>query len=67
MKLLVIGRTGQLARSLLAVARSVDMTVVAVGRPSIDLLERTTVFRAIDDFCAGCRDQRSRLYGCRQV
>ena len=25
------------------------MTVVAVGRPSLDLLERTTVFRAIDE------------------
>jgi dTDP-4-dehydrorhamnose reductase len=48
MKLLVIGTQGQLARSLLEVAKPHDISVVAVGRPELDLLNPTTIFRTID-------------------
>ena len=49
MKVLVIGAQGQLARSLLEFAKSADISVVAVGRPELDLLKPTTVARAIED------------------
>ena len=49
MKVLVIGAQGQLARSLLELAESVDSSVVAVGRPELDLLNPTTLTRAIDE------------------
>ena len=49
MKVLVIGAQGQLARSLLEVAKSADTSVVAVGRPQLDLLKPDTVSRAIED------------------
>jgi dTDP-4-dehydrorhamnose reductase len=49
MKLLVTGTQGQLARSLLEVAKLPDTSVVALGRPELDLLNPTTIlFRAID-------------------
>ena len=48
MKLLVIGTKGQLARSLLELTRPPDLSVIPVGRPDIDLLNPSTICRAID-------------------
>ena len=48
MKVLVIGKEGQVARSLVAAERLEDMAVVALGRPDIDLTEPDTITKAID-------------------
>jgi dTDP-4-dehydrorhamnose reductase len=48
MKLLVIGAQGQLARSLVEVGTSQDLSVVALGRPEVDLLDSASIIRAID-------------------
>ena len=45
----MIGAQGQLARALVESAKSTDISVVAVGRPELDLLKPTTVARAIED------------------
>jgi dTDP-4-dehydrorhamnose reductase len=48
MKLLVIGAQGQLGRSLVEVGTSQDPSVVALGRPDVDLLDSASIIRAID-------------------
>ncbi len=48
MKVLVIGKEGQVARSLAAAERSEGMAVVALGRPDIDLTKPDTIPKAID-------------------
>jgi dTDP-4-dehydrorhamnose reductase len=48
MKLLVAGASGQLAHALVERSRrSVDMTVTAMGRPHLDLLDPASIMRAI--------------------
>jgi dTDP-4-dehydrorhamnose reductase len=47
MKILVIGREGQLARGLAEPADTPDVRVVAVGRPDIDLADEKSVAAAI--------------------
>jgi dTDP-4-dehydrorhamnose reductase len=46
-KVLVIGREGQLARGLVEAAAGVDVQVIAIGRPEIDLVDRRSVAAAI--------------------
>jgi dTDP-4-dehydrorhamnose reductase len=48
MKVLVIGKEGQVARSLAAAESPEGMAVVALGRPEIDLTEADTITKAID-------------------
>ena len=48
MKVLVIGKEGQVARSLVACKRPEGMAVLALGRPDIDLTEPDTITKAID-------------------
>jgi dTDP-4-dehydrorhamnose reductase len=48
MKVLVTGAQGQLARSLLEIAKLSNVAVGAIGRPELDLLAPATVFQAID-------------------
>lgn len=48
MSLLVIGRTGQLARSLQIAARRTSMPLIAIGRPEIDVRRTATVGQALD-------------------
>jgi dTDP-4-dehydrorhamnose reductase len=47
LKVLVTGAQGQIARSLLEVARDSGDEVVAIGRPELDLAQAATVERAI--------------------
>ena len=50
MKVLVVGAQGQLARSLVAAAAyEKDVDLVALGRPELDLLDRASLLRAVDD------------------
>ena len=49
MKVLVIGNHGQLARALVESASSRDTSVVAMGRPKLDLLRPTTIAHAIEE------------------
>ena len=49
MKVLVIGNHGQLARALVESASSRDTSVVAMGRPKLDLLKPTTIAHAIEE------------------
>jgi dTDP-4-dehydrorhamnose reductase len=46
--ILVVGRTGQLARSLLAVARQRKVSLVAVARPELDLSDAGSIERAVN-------------------
>ena len=46
MKLLVTGRTGQIARSLLDLANE-EIAIVACGRPELDIVDRAAIDRAI--------------------
>ena len=46
MKLLVTGRSGQVATSLLALAAP-DLEIVALGRPELDITDRASLDRAI--------------------
>src|SRR5262245_20638149 len=49
MRVLVAGASGQLARALLGrVRRQTDAIVIALGRPQLDLLDRTSIARAIE-------------------
>lgn len=48
MRILVLGRSGQLAQSLLVAPRPGDVEMVAVGRPRVDLCDPATVRAAID-------------------
>jgi dTDP-4-dehydrorhamnose reductase len=48
MKLLVIGAQGQLARSLAEAEKPLGLTVVALGRPELNLLEYRSTSRGID-------------------
>ena len=48
MKVLVIGREGQVARSLVDCKRPEGMAVVALGRPDIDLTDPDSITKAID-------------------
>lgn len=56
MKLLIIGRTGQLARSLDTVAASLGISAYTVGRDDIDLANSMLVTDAARDLCkkTGC-------------
>jgi dTDP-4-dehydrorhamnose reductase len=45
--ILVIGKTGQLARSLTDVARTRDVPLVAAGRPELDIRDADAVERAV--------------------
>ncbi len=47
MKILVIGRTGQLAQSLSELAGIAALPLTTLGRPEIDLLERSSIVDAI--------------------
>ena len=47
MKVLVIGREGQLARSLVDAADALDIQVVPVGRQEIDLVDQKSVAAAV--------------------
>lgn len=47
MKLLVIGRTGQVAQALLETAPA-DITLVAKGRPELDILNTASIAAALD-------------------
>jgi dTDP-4-dehydrorhamnose reductase len=49
MRLLVIGRTGQVARALIDEAAKSGVALVAVGRPDLDLAQPASLVRAIDD------------------
>lgn len=53
MKVLVIGREGQLARSLVDAAKQAGVEVVAVGRPEIDLAMPSTIGGAISQHAPG--------------
>ena len=46
MKILVVGREGQLARSLLEAAVRPDIQVVSIGRPEIDVADEKSVVAA---------------------
>jgi dTDP-4-dehydrorhamnose reductase len=46
-KVLVIGREGQLARGLLEAADGANVQVVAIGRPELDLADETSVAAAV--------------------
>ena len=49
MKLLVAGASGQLARELVERSRLLaGVTVTALGRPQLDLLDRASIARAIE-------------------
>lgn len=48
MKLLVTGREGQVARSLAELAEERGLSLVALGRPDLDLTEPHTVERALE-------------------
>lgn len=48
MKILVVGARGQLAAALVDVLAEKDFSVVAVGRPKLDLLKPDSLARAID-------------------
>ncbi len=48
MKLLVIGREGQLARALAEARRPADLDLACVGRPDVDLTKSDSLARAID-------------------
>jgi dTDP-4-dehydrorhamnose reductase len=48
LRLLVTGRTGQLAQSLLEAAAQRDLEVAAFGRPDLDLTDATSIAAAID-------------------
>ena len=47
MKVLVTGRQGQLARSLVERAAGTGMVVVALGRPNIDLADPASIEQAV--------------------
>jgi dTDP-4-dehydrorhamnose reductase len=50
MKILVAGAQGQLARALLEEARARDnLTIVALGRPRLDIADEASIARAIDN------------------
>lgn len=49
MRLLVIGARGQLARSFLELQTPPDITLVAIGRPGLDLLNSATIMHWIDN------------------
>lgn len=46
--ILVAGRTGQLARSLSDAGRALDIEIVALGRPDLDLADADSVARATE-------------------
>ena len=48
MKILVIGKEGQVARSLAAAEKPAGITVVALGRPQLDVTEPDTIANAIE-------------------
>jgi dTDP-4-dehydrorhamnose reductase len=49
MKILVVGAKGQLGRSLVAAAANTeDVALLAVGRPTLDLLDHDSLARAVD-------------------
>jgi dTDP-4-dehydrorhamnose reductase len=48
LRILVIGASGQLARSLVAVGQAAPTRVTAVGRPEVDLLLPETIAAAVD-------------------
>ncbi|MFA5902262.1 MAG: dTDP-4-dehydrorhamnose reductase [Hyphomicrobium sp.] len=49
MTVLVVGEQGQLAQSLIRAARRKSLPLTAIGRPRLDLLDRASIDRAIDD------------------
>ena len=48
MKLLVAGKSGQVARSLAELAGTGDLKIVALGRPDLDITDPASVMRAIE-------------------
>ena len=48
MRILVLGRTGQLAQCLLRVADSSGAEIIALGRPDLDLTDVESIARAVD-------------------
>lgn len=49
MRVLVIGRTGQVAQALLERGAAAGVTVDARGRPEVDIADQATLARAIDE------------------
>lgn len=49
MRLLCIGRDGQLARALLEQSEKMGLDLTALGRPDVDLLQPETLDRALDE------------------
>lgn len=49
MRLLCIGRAGQLARALMEQADNGGIKLTALGRPYVDLLQPLTLYRALED------------------
>lgn len=49
MTILVIGEQGQLAQSLLRAARRKGLPLTAMGRPKLDLRDRASIDRAVDE------------------
>lgn len=49
MRILVVGKSGQVARSLTAAAQGGDTAITARGRPELDLADPAKIERAIDE------------------
>lgn len=49
MRILVVGKSGQVARSLAAVAQDSEIVLVAHGRPALDLCQQETIERAVTE------------------
>ena len=50
MRILVLGQQGQLARSLVEAAGSRKLSLFAIGRPELDLRNRSSIEKAISRF-----------------
>ena len=64
--LLVVGRTGQLARALVAVANERNLPLIAVARPELDLSDAESIDRIVNAHLSPGDRKCCRVHTCRQ-